>query len=403
VAALQRGKHVYLEKPLATSLEEGRCVLGARRREEEELLVPTLKVGLMGCGRIAHLVHLNILTHLPDVELVVLAEPDAQQRAEASCRAPTAVAVADYAELLAMPEVDAVVICLPNALHAEAAVAALQRGKHVYLEKPLATNLEDARKVLSAWRNTSVVGMIGFNYRFNALYQAAKQQMQSGTLGELVSVRSVFAAAARTLPTWKRQRQNGGGVLLDLALHHVDLVRFLFEQEVCEVFAGLRSQHSEDDSATLQLRLADGLVVQSFFSLNAVEEDRFEIYGTAGKLTVDRYCSFNIEITHPRRDNFARFRRLGRRLRSVLQSPYLWDKLLAPGREPSYHAALAQFVTAARANRPVSPDFWEGYRSLGVIAAAEESARTGQVITLSDIAMEDGSERAQTARSSVER
>ena len=361
--------------------------------------MPALKVGLIGCGRIAQLAHLNILTRLPDVELIALAELDLQRREEACHRAPAAVALADYTELLAMPEVDAVVICLPNALHAETAVAALQRGKHVYLEKPLAPGLNEARSVLTAWRNAGVVGMIGFNYRFNALYQTARQYVQSGTLGELVSVRSVFSSAARTLPTWKRQRQNGGGVLLDLALHHVDLVRFLFGQEVRDVFAGLRSQHSEDDSATLQLRLADGLVVQSFFSLNAVEEDRFEIYGTAGKLTIDRYFSFNVEVTNPMRDDFARFRRLGRRLQSALQSPYLWDKLLAPGREPSYQAALAQFVTAARANRPVSPDFWDGYRSLAVIAAAEESARTGKVVALSERATEDSSERTETARS----
>jgi predicted dehydrogenase len=350
--------------------------------------VSALKVGLIGCGRIAQLVHLGILTHLPDVELVALAEPDPQRREEAGRRAPAAVALGDYHALLAMPEVEAVVICLPNALHAEAAVAALERGKHVYLEKPLATNLDDAREVLSAWRNTDVVGMIGFNYRFNALYQAAKQYIQSGKLGELVSVRSVFSSAARDLPTWKRKRQNGGGVLLDLALHHIDLIHFLFEQEVRDIFAGLRSQHSEDDSATLQLRLADGLLVQSFSSMNAVEEDRFEIYGTAEKLLVDRYCSLNVEITEAALD-FSQLRYWGRQLRALIRSPYILEKLRAPNREPSYRAALTRFVAAAQANRPASPDFWDGYRSLAIIAAAEESARTGRVVSPQGLARED--------------
>jgi len=352
------------------------------------------KVGLIGCGRIAQLVHLNILTRLPDIELVALAEPDVQRRQEAMRRAPGAVALADYRELLTMPDVEAVVICLPHALHAEAAVAALEQGKHVYLEKPLATNLGEARQVLAAWQRASAIGMIGFNYRFNALYQAVRRHILSGRLGELVAVRSVFSSAAQALPARQQTQQNGGGVLLALASHHVDLVHFLFGQAVREVSASLRSQHSEDDSAMVQLRLADGLLVQSFFSMSAVEEDRFEIYGTAGKLVVDRYRSLNVEITDPTLD-LGRFKRLTQGLRSLIHSPYLLDKLHAPSREPSYQAAVAHFVAAVQARRPISPDFSDGYRSLAVIAAAEESARTGQVISLSGMAQEGEREKEQ--------
>jgi myo-inositol 2-dehydrogenase / D-chiro-inositol 1-dehydrogenase len=134
-----------------------------------------LKVGLVGCGRVAQLVHLNILTRLPGAELVALAECDPDRLKQASRRAPGAVTFADYQELLDFPAVDAVVICLPNALHAEATIAALQHGKHVYLEKPLATNPTDGRRVLEVWRRAGLVGMIGFNYRLNPLYQAARQ------------------------------------------------------------------------------------------------------------------------------------------------------------------------------------------------------------------------------------
>src|SRR5262245_16729525 len=104
-----------------------------------------LKVGLIGCGHIAQSTHLHVLTRLPDVDLVALAEVDATRRYEASRRAPAAIAVADYQELLALPDVEAVVICLPNALHADAAIAALEARKHVYLEKPLATTLAEGR------------------------------------------------------------------------------------------------------------------------------------------------------------------------------------------------------------------------------------------------------------------
>lgn len=342
-----------------------------------------LKVGLIGCGHIVQATHLNVLTRLPGVELIALAEPDAARRQAAVRRAPGAVALATYQELLEMPGVEAVVICLPNALHPEVAIAALEQGKHVYLEKPLATNLDDGRRVLAAWRRSGLTGMVGFNYRFHPLYQAARRRVQSNRLGELVGVRSVFASAAQTLPDWKRTRASGGGVLLDLASHHVDLVHFIFGQEVRSVFAEVRSQQSEGDSTALQLRLADGLPVQSFFSLSAIEEDRLEIYGQAGKLTVDRYHSLDVEITDPKRTG-ARFARLRHGIRSLAHSPYALRKILAPTNEPSYQASLTHFVAAARAGRPASPDFRDGYRSLAVIDAAEESARTGRAVSLPD-------------------
>lgn len=342
-----------------------------------------LKVGLIGCGRIAQSIHLNVLTSLPGVELVAIAEPNPRQLEEARRRQPRALNYTDYQELLTMPEVEAVVICLPNALHRDAAVAALENRKHVYLEKPLATNLKEGQEILAAWHCANVVGMIGFNYRFNAHYQNIKRYIGLGRLGELVGVRSVFSTPLQTLPTWKQARQSGGGVLLDLASHHIDLVHFLFEEKVSEVFAELRSQRTEDDSATLHLRLSNGLLIQSFFSMSTVDEDRLDIYGQAGKLTVDRYRSLNVEITDPVAD-FSRLKWLGRGLRSLIRSPYVLEKIRAPSSELSYRKALAHFIAAIQSGQPASPDFWNGYRSLSVVEAAEESARTGRIISLSE-------------------
>jgi len=319
-------------------------------------MMAALKLGLAGCGRIAQLVHLKVLRELPGVELAAVAEADPQRLDEARRLAPGAAAVSSYEELIAMPGVEAVVICLPNDLHARAAAAALRAGKHVYLEKPLATSLAEARPALEAWRRAGRVGMIGFNYRFHPLYRSARLRLERGELDELLGARSVFCSAARPLPPWKRSRQSGGGALLDLASHHIDLVHYLFGQAVCEVAATLRSVHSEDDTATVELRLAGGMQVQSFFSLDAVDEDRFEIYGRGGKLIIDR-------------------QRLG-----LVES--LFEKMGRPRREPSYAAALQHFVAAAEGRLRAEPDFEDGRRSLAIVEAAEESARTGRAIAL---------------------
>lgn len=340
-----------------------------------------LRVGLIGCGWFARAVHLPILRRLPEVELIALAEPDPDRRQEARSCVPAALVYADYRDLLKMRDLDAVIVSVPTALHAEVAIAAMQWGKHLYLEKPIATSLGEADKIVSAWKQSGMVGMVGFNYRFNALHQAARMQIQARKLGPLVGARSVFSTPMRSMPVWKQTRSTGGGVLLDLASHHIDLVRFLFQQDVRMVYANIESRCTEHDTATLHLRLADGLLVQSYFSLCAVDEDRFEIYGQAGKLTVDRYRSLDVEIVGAGGTS-SRLRRVIRWLRSFRSLPYLFKKLQSPWHEPSYRESLSRFVSAARGRDRASPDLFDGYRSLEVICAAEVSAQTGRSVSL---------------------
>ncbi len=340
-----------------------------------------LRVGLIGCGWFAQAVQLLILRRLPEVELIALAEPDPVRRKEVRRCVPSALVYADYRDLLKMRDLDAVIVSVPTALHAEVAIGAMQLGKHLYLEKPIATSLSEADKILSAWKQSGVVGMVGFNYRFNALHQAARMQIQAGRIGPLVGARSVFSTPTRSMPAWKQTRSNGGGVLLDLASHHIDLVRFLFQQDVRMVYADIESHCTEHDTAMLHLRLADGLRVQSYFSLDAVDEDRFEIYGQAGKLTVDRYRSSDVEIVDVGGTS-SRLRRMTRRLRSLKSVPYLFKKLRSPWHEPSYREALSRFVSTVRGHDKASPDLLDGYRSLEVICAAEESAQAGRSVSL---------------------
>jgi predicted dehydrogenase len=336
----------------------------------------TLKVGLIGCGRIAMQAHLFNLTHMPEVELIAFAEPDPLQRKKAARLVPKASAFSSYEELLERTEVQAVVICVPNALHAETTIAALNRGIHVYLEKPLATSSHQALEVIEAWQRAGVVGMMGFNYRFNKLYQTVRAHVCSGALGDLVMVRSVFSTAKKGPPKRKLSRENGGGVLLDLGSHHLDLIRYFFDHEVSEVFAEIQSRTSEGDTAMLQMRLTNGTTIQSFFSSSAIEEDSFEIYGERGRLSVNRYRSLDVRITHSTLAGF-RLRQTLQSLRSLSHTPYLLKKMRAAAHEPSYDSALRRFVSAARSGEHLNPDFYDGYDNLKIIEAAEGSARTG--------------------------
>jgi myo-inositol 2-dehydrogenase / D-chiro-inositol 1-dehydrogenase len=341
-----------------------------------------LKLGLIGFGNVVQRIHLEALARLRGVQVVAIAELDAGRREEARRRLPGARVVDSYDDLLAMDDVTAAIVCLPSTLQAKAAVAAFESGKHAYVEKPLATNLDDARAVIAAWRRAGTVGMVGLNYRLHPHYERAREVIRSGRLGELVGARSIFSApVALPQPDWKRSRRNGGGVLLDFGSHHADLVHFLFGRRVLEVFAEVRSQRGENDTATLELRLDGGMLVQSFFSLSAVDEERFEIYGQAGKLLVDRCYALDVEVTEATRER-DRIKRMWRGLRSLRHAGFLVTRSRAVGCEPSYSLALARFVEALRAERTLAPDLSDGYRSLAVIEAAEASIDRGAPVSL---------------------
>ncbi len=318
----------------------------------------TVAVGVAGCGRIAQLVHLPALARLPGAHVVAVADADAARRETAARRFPGAVSLVDWTELAEHPLVEAVVVALPSHLHAPAALAALANGKHVYVEKPLATSLADGVAVVEAWRRTGVVGAIGFNYRFNDGVTAARQSVEGGALGPLVAARSSFTSLATELPEWKRRRETGGGVLLDLGSHHVDLARFVLGREVEEVFARVSSQLAEDDTAAVELRLEGGLPVQCLVSHAAPDADTFEVVGRRGRLLVDRS-----RTVHP------------------------LDRLLARSRERSFERSLARFVAAVAAGSgETSPDLADGLRSLAVVLAAEESACSGRAVPVPEAA-----------------
>lgn len=346
-----------------------------------------VRLGLLGCGRIVQLVHLEALARLKRAKLVAVAEPHPESQQYVRTRAPDVDVMSDYMTLLRRSDLDAVVICLPTGLHVEAATEAFERDKHLYLEKPIATNLADARSLLDIWsRNPAKRAAVGFHNRFHPLYQQAKQIVQSDKLGRIVGARVSWCSATRQLPNWKRRRKTGGGVLLDLGSHLTDIVQFLFERPVCEVTATVDSVASEEDNARIELRLNDGMTIQAFLSCTSLQENRLEIYGERRKLVLDRQRD-SLELHDVQPDQSVRHR-VGRALGVVAQASHEVRRHLQRSIEPAYDAAFQSFVDAIIDDQPVQVNLDDGYRSLVVIHAAEESARIRRPVAISEI---DGS------------
>ena len=339
----------------------------------------TLTIGVIGCGQIAQAVHLPILERLPGVRVTALADVDAARLSQAGARVPRAARFSDYARLLATAQVDAVVVCVPPALHAEVAIAALQADKHVYLEKPLATTLDDGERVCES---LATVGSGRDDWLQLPLQPAVSASPKRSVRWPYraggrrpISLRDNIGRPARLEARSLVRRWRG---MLDLASHDIDLVHFILGDEVVEAFADVRSLTSEGDSAVFQMRVVSGIPAQIFVSLGTAEEAVFEVYGQRGKVTVNRYQSVAARVTGTRVD--SRVRRLWNSVAAVRELPWFIQRLRAPANEPSFAAALAHFFGAIRGHHCACPDFFDGYRSLSVIAAAEESARTGRPV-----------------------
>jgi len=176
-----------------------------------------------------------VLEHFPDLGVVprlVLAADVSAQRREHAERVGFERTAQDWRAVVEDPAVDAVSITLPNAMHREVALAAIEAGKHIWVEKPVGRGLEDTSAVADAAQRAGVLNAVGFCYRFAPSVQHARALIERGEIGEVNHYRGVFLAdyanRADAAASWRFSREDAGsGVLGDLMAHIVDMTHFL--------------------------------------------------------------------------------------------------------------------------------------------------------------------------------
>ncbi|MFM7360989.1 MAG: Gfo/Idh/MocA family protein [Cyanobium sp.] len=337
-----------------------------------------LRIGLMGCGLVALAVHLRNLRNHSRLHLVALADQDPARRERAYRLAPTARIFEDPYALLQQPDVDAVIVGMPYEEHANAAMAALSSGKHVYFEKPFATNVVDSELILAHSLRSDRVLMVGFNYRFHPLHLQLRDTIRAGAIGEVLALRSAFHFTRQSGVDWQLTRHGSFGALFDIAPHHVDLARFLLDAEVSEVAARARSLRSLQDTIHLQLVMNTGVLVQCSFALQTAATALVEVSGTEGRLSVDLYSSHGIQFKPgPPGEEGCRRRREAVHGAFLERGRYLIEKLRSPWHEPSFLRCIDHFSAAVLGGEAPIPDAWDGHRNQQEIAAAQESLRGG--------------------------
>ena len=190
-----------------------------------------IRVGIIGCGGIANGKHMPSLKKVPDCEMVAFCDilPERAEKAAAEYGAKGARTYTDYKELLQDKSIDVVHVCTPNRSHSFITVDALEAGKHVMCEKPMAINSAEARKMLEAARRTGKKLSIGYQNRFrdDSLYM--KNEAEQGTFGEIYYAKAT-AIRRRAVPTWGvflNEYEQGGGPLIDIGTHALDLTLWM--------------------------------------------------------------------------------------------------------------------------------------------------------------------------------
>lgn len=329
--------------------------------------------------------------------LAVLAGRDEARAKAAAERFGWEAVETDWRKLIARDDVGLVDVCTPGDSHAEIAIAALEAGKHVLCEKPLANSVAEAEAMAEAARRArdrGVRAMVAFNYRRVPALAHARKLVASGALGEIRHVRSVYLQDWLSDPeapmTWRLRRETAGsGALGDLGAHIVDAAQFVTGEVITGVSAltntfvkqrpaenGGTDEVTVDDTALFLARLSGGAVASfeaTRFALGRKNAMRLEVNGSKASLAFD-FESMNELQWYEGTGTEAGFRRI---LVTEPEHPYVgvwWPPGHLLGYEHTFTNEVADLLEAIGAGTDPAPSFDDGLRVQRVLHAVEESA-----------------------------
>jgi predicted dehydrogenase len=342
-----------------------------------------VRLGIIGCGFVTLDRHLPALRQVPEIDVVAVADTEPERAADAARRLPRGRAV-EVEALLSDGDVEAVAVCTPTATHADLAIAALDAGKHLFLEKPVTPSLEEADRIAERAAGSPLQVLVGFNFRRHRLVERTRQVVRDGRLGRIQAVRTAFTSPVLDEKReWKTHRELGGGALFDLAIHHFDLWRFVLDLEVAEVFALTRSERADDQSAVVAARAADGTPLTTLALDDSAVTHDLAVYGADAALFADccRVDGFHVAPrAEPPGSPAARLRRA----REAVRRPSESYRAVRSGGDfrVSYVEQWRHFARAVRGEVAPSPTLVDGRAALEIALAAARSADSGSSVHL---------------------
>ena len=339
-----------------------------------------LKMGVIGLGRMGQLYARTLATQVSGVHLYAVADVGEQARTLVAGEFGVSYAFSDAYELMALPELDAVVIATPTSTHYDLVIAAASAGKAIFCEKPLALTLEETYAASEAVARADVPLQIGFMRRFDAGYQKAKTLIDGGLIGSPVTFKSLSRDPFCPRSQYASPEQSGG-LIFDMAIHDFDLARWLVGSEVERVTAEGALLVCKDleavgdiDNALINLRFMSGALGNVEVSRNAFYgyDIRTEILGSEGAVMIGVHQYTPVVL----------FTRAGAQ-HDV--TPYLMERF-----GDAYGAQLQHFVDCLNSGQSPSVGAADALAACEIGVAATRAYKTGRSISLSELQPSSG-------------
>lgn len=248
-----------------------------------------INVGVIGVGAMGYN-HARVYYRLEEANLVAVSDVS-ERTLNKVCEKYNAKGYSDYEDLLKDPEIEVVSVCVPTTHHHDVVMKAIEYGKHVLVEKPIAFSLEEAEEMIAAAKEKGVILGTGHVERFNPAVQKAKELIENDVIGDVVS-----ASAKRVGPFPPRIKDVG--VCIDLAIHDLDVMYYLFNEDVEQVYGTMSSildKTDFEDHAEIMVSFTNATGILEVNWLTPYKRREIEITGTDGIISVD-YIEQSIEV-----------------------------------------------------------------------------------------------------------
>ncbi|MCF7929306.1 MAG: Gfo/Idh/MocA family oxidoreductase [Spirochaetales bacterium] len=335
----------------------------------------TVRCGLIGAGR-AGLIHArNFAGSVARGELAGVADPSREALEQAKSELGDIQTFTDYREMLKRDDIDAVIVVTPTVFHRDVVLSAAAEGKHVLCEKPMAMNVKESKEMIDACDAASVKLQIGFMRRFDAGFRHAKEQIESGAIGDVVMIKSLTHGPSKPQP-WMLDIAKSNGPLAEVSSHDIDTLRWYSGSDISEVYAvagNYRSQFAAAeypdfyDNVLVVNRFADGKqgLIEGAVYVKYGYDSRVEILGTEGVIFVGTLKDKPVEVVSQKHGS----------TQSVVQS---WQTLFID----AYRAEDQSFVQAILEDSEPEVTGIDGMRAVQVVNAGNKSITSKQPVSI---------------------
>lgn len=334
-----------------------------------------LKVGIIGAGRIGQVHCETLATRCPEAkpEMIIDYFPEVAKETAAKYGIPKHGT--DYKEIIDNPEIDAVWVCSPSSLHAEQIIAASAAGKHIFCEKPLATELKQVDEVIKHVDASGVKMMLAFQRRFDANFARAKKAIDDGVVGDPFTFHLTSRDPA---PPPVDYIIKSGGIHNDMAIHDFDVARFLMKSECTEVIAmgacrvdpKIGSEGGDIDTALTVLKFENGAfgTVDNCRQSPQGYDQRVEVFGSQGQVSFSNNFPNQMTIAD------------AHSVRTDLPLNFFMDRYME-----AYRNETIEFVKSITEDTPTPTNARDGRAAMVMALAAKKSLTEGRPVLTSEI------------------